>query len=70
MKRSPLRSVKVTRIWTFSGKGLGKWWSALEVSLTESWMGSGKRIKVSVPLPRFEPLEILKIKGKISKIYV
>ena len=30
-------------------------------------MRSGRRIKVSVPLQRFQPLRILKIKGKISK---
>ena len=33
-------------------------------------MRSGKRIKVSVPLQRFEPLEILKIKEKKFLKYI
>ena len=30
-------------------------------------MRSGRRIKVSVPLQRFQPLRILKVKGKKKK---
>ena len=42
----------------------------MEVSPEGTQMRSGRRIKVSVPLQRFQPLRILKVKGKISKMYI
>ena len=33
-------------------------------------MRSGRRIKVSVPLQRFQPLRIPKVKGKFFKKYI